>query len=233
MTEWRKESYSSLPKKVNMFYTCNGAEDRECMGNKEMRSSWKSVHNTLFINMPPDIFDNLKIFVHGSALLPSNCSQLPRVKGFPTHFPTKLTVVVHQEYSCLDECFGTIRKDNRSESSSILNLPAVKKKKKILLERILFTCVPAAAWGIGMICEVWVWETVCAGVVLAETEGCCSWYCPGCWEEGGCCALCSRKKRQKLYFPPNRDFLKHIPLKFCFLLSPKWFQWFFRTCQVS
>lgn len=69
-----------------------------------------------------------------------------RKKGFPTHFQTKLTAVVHYKYHYLDECFGTIRKDDESESSSMLNLSAVKKKKKnLLLERILFTCVPAAA----------------------------------------------------------------------------------------
>lgn len=149
-------------------------------------------------------------------------------KGFPTHFPTKLTVVVHQEYYYLDECFGTIREDDKSESSSMLNLPAVKKKKSLLLQRrVLFTCVPVAAWGIGIICEVWVWETVCVGVAPAETDGCCSWYCPGCWEEAGCCAFCSREKRQKLFFFSPQKFLKHILLKFYFLLLHKWHQQFF------
>lgn len=80
---------------LNLFYTCSGAEDRQWMGKREMTSSWKSIPNTSFINMSPDIFDNSRIFVHARALLPSNYSRLPRVKGFPTHFPTKLTVVVH------------------------------------------------------------------------------------------------------------------------------------------
>lgn len=55
--------------------------------------------------------------------------------------------------------------------------------------------------------------------MLAETEGCCSWYCPGCWEEAGCCALCSMKKRKKLYYSPNTGFLSYLNTPFYSLLS--------------
>lgn len=142
----------------------------------------------------------------------TNYSWLPCVKESVsnTYFPAKLTVAVSWEYYYLDECFGTIRKDDKSESSSILNLPGVRYA--VLIRKIWLTCVPAAAWGIGITCEVWVWETVCVGVAPVETDGCCSWYCPGCWEEAGCWAFYSREKMQKLFVTPHRGSFKSLSI---------------------